>query len=117
MAGLFDGTPLQRPVTCEACGKPLTACGCPRDAGGALCRPADQPARVRRERRCGQWVTVVGGLDPVATDLKALAKEMKAACSAGGTATEDGVIVQGDHRDRIVAMLQDRGYPAKPAGG
>ena len=117
MAGLFDGSKLERPVTCPACGQAREACACPRDAEGHLCRPADQEARVRREKRRGKWVTVVTGLDPVATDLKALAKQLKSTCSAGGSATDDGVEVQGDHRDRIVELLKQQGYPAKPAGG
>lgn len=117
MPGLFDGTSLERPVTCQACGKALTDCTCPRDDAGALCRTADQPARVQREKRRGKWTTVIMGLNPAATDLKALCKELKGKCSAGGAVKEDTVEIQGDHRDRIVQLLKDRGYPAKPAGG
>lgn len=117
MAGLFDGTALERPVTCAVCGEAASDCGCPRDAEGEVCRPQDQAARVHREKRRGKWVTVVTGLDPQASDLKALAKTIKATCSAGGSVTADGVEVQGDHRDRVVQMLKSMGYPAKPAGG
>ncbi len=115
--GLFDGTPLERPVTCEACGKSLEGCACPRDASGAVCRPADQPVRVRREKRRGKWMTVVYQLDPTATDLKALLKQFKSKCAAGGTVTSDGIEIQGDHRDLLVDALKAMGYPAKPAGG
>lgn len=115
--GLFDGTSLEQPVTCEACGLALDECKCPRNADGDVCRPADQQARVQREKRRGKWVTVISGLDPSATDLKALAKQFKSTCSAGGTATATTVEIQGDHRDRIVQLLRDMGYPAKAAGG
>lgn len=117
MPGLFDGSALKQPVTCAACGEALADCACPRDAAGNVCRPGDQDARVRREKRRGKWVTVVYQLDPSATDLKALAKHLKSACSAGGAVTADGVEVQGDHRDRVVGFLRDAGYPAKAAGG
>ena len=117
MPGLFDGTPLERPVTCAACDKSVADCDCPKDASGNVCLPADQPARVRREKRKGKWVTVVSGLDPAASDLKALAKTLKSACSAGGSATGEGVEVQGDHRDKVVALLRSMGYPAKASGG
>ncbi len=121
MAGLFDGTPLERPVTCEHCGKAMDACGCPRDADGALLLPRDQQARVRREKRRGKYVTVVTGLDSTATDLVGLAKELRSTLGAGGSVTGKGgeaqVEIQGDHRDRVVAMLKERGYPAKAAGG
>lgn len=117
MPGLFDGTNLEQPVTCPACDQPARDCTCPRDGRGALCLPRDQDARVRREKRRGKWVTVVTGLDANATDLKQLAKHLKAKCASGGSVTEDGVEVQGDHRDKIVAHLKSLGYPAKPAGG
>ncbi|XAL98574.1 translation initiation factor [Phycisphaeraceae bacterium D3-23] len=115
--GLFDGTSLERPTTCASCGKALAQCACPRDAQGDVCTPKQQDARVRREKRRGKWVTVVYQLDPSATDLKALAKQLKNKCSAGGSVTDDGVEVQGDHRDRVVEYLKSLGYPAKPAGG
>ena len=115
--GLFDGTSLQRPVTCEACGQVLSACRCPRDKVGRVCLPKDQPARVQREKRNGKWVTVITGLNPHATDLKSLAKQLRSACAAGATLRDDGVEVQGDHRDRLVEMLKSMGYPAKPSGG
>lgn len=117
MPGLFDGTSLERPVTCPACGKAMSDCTCPRDESGELCRPADQDARVRREKRRGKWMTVVTGLNPSATDLKQLTKEVKAKCATGGTTTDDGLEVQGDHRDTLVKLLKAKGYPAKPAGG
>ncbi len=117
MAGLFDGTALERPVTCEICGQPVADCNCPRDGQGAVCRPGDQPARVRREKRRGKWVTVVSGLDPAASDCKALLKKFKGKCSAGGAVRDDGFEIQGDHRDVIVEALKQMAYPAKPAGG
>ncbi|MEM7227862.1 MAG: translation initiation factor [Planctomycetota bacterium] len=117
MSRLFAGTEFDRPVTCEVCEKTLDDCACPRDADGKVCRPADQPARVRREKRRGKFVTVVTGLDPDATDLTDLLKTLRKKLATGGTATDDGVELQGDHRDRIVAFLIEFGYPAKAAGG
>jgi translation initiation factor 1 len=120
MPGLFAGTPLERPVTCERCAKPVAECGCPRTASGRILLPRDQPARVRRERRAGKFVTVISGLDPVASDLKALVGELKRSLATGGTLSggdDPTVELQGDHRDRIVEILKARGYPAKPAGG
>lgn len=117
MPGLFAGTPLEQPVTCAHCGVAMDDCACPRDAAGNVCRPADQRARVQREKRRGKWTTVVSGLDPHATDLSVMLKQVKKQCSAGGTTTADGFEVQGDHRDKLVDALKALGYPAKPAGG
>ncbi len=115
--GLFDGTSLERPVTCPRCDQPVADCTCPRDAGGDLKLPKDQPARVLREKRRGKWTTVVGGLDPAATDLPAMLKDLKTTLGVGGTTRSDGFELQGDARDRVVEYLKQLGYPAKPAGG
>lgn len=115
--GLFDGTPLEQAVTCEQCGQTLDACACPRGADGSVVLPRDQQVRVHREKRRGKWTTVINGLDPVATDLKGLAKELRSSLGAGGTVTDETIEVQGDHRDTVVALLKDRGYAVKAAGG
>jgi translation initiation factor 1 len=74
--------------------------------------------RVSRETkgRGGKAVTLVKGISLNIKDLEALGKQLKTACGSGG-AVKDGVIeVQGDHIDRIVAMLVAQGYKAKRAG-
>ncbi len=118
MPGLFDGTPLERPVTCQVCEQPLDKCACPRDAGGEVRPPKDQPLLVSREkRRKGKTVTVVSGLDPVASDRNALLSKLKSACAAGGTIAEGGIEIQGDHRQKVMAILKDLGYPVRARGG
>lgn len=118
MSGLFDGTPLERPVTCLACNKPLDQCACPRGADGEVRLPKDQPVRVNREkRRKGKTVTVITGLDPVASNLDDILGQLKSACAAGGTINEGRIEIQGDHRQRALSILQDLGYPAKLSGG
>ena len=118
MSGLFAGTPLERPITCEVCAKPLEQCTCPRGADGQVRLPQDQPLRIQREkRRKGKSVTVVQGLDPVASDLNELLRQLRSACAAGGTVNQGGIEIQGDHREQISAILQDLGYPVKLSGG
>jgi translation initiation factor 1 len=80
--------------------------------------PKDQPARVQRERRSGgKTVTLIRGLDPVASDLPGLLKKLKTVCAAGGGIADGAIEIQGDHRDRIVELLRSLGYPAKTSGG
>lgn len=117
MSGLFAGTSLERPVTCERCGKALLACTCPRGADGKILLPKDQAPRVRREKRRGKMVTVIAGLDPKATDLAALLKQLKTTLGAGGTVAEGEVEVQGDHKEKVIAVLVKMGYPARSSGG
>jgi translation initiation factor 1 len=115
--GLFDGTPLEQPVTCAVCGKTISDCGCPRDAAGTVMLPKDQSPRVRREKRRGKWTTVVSDLDPAATDLAKLLATLKKTLGVGGTTRDDGFELQGDHRDLVVQTLKDQGFAAKAAGG
>ena len=77
------------------------------------------PVRVSRETkgRGGKTVTLVRGLALEEAALAKLAQQLKAACGSGGT-VKDGVIeVQGEHRDRIVELLQAQGHEVKRAGG
>jgi translation initiation factor 1 len=100
---------------CPACRLPLAGCVCK----AAVVPKGDGIVRVSREigGRGGKTVTVVRGL-PLAPDaLAALGKSLRAACGAGGTA-KDGVLeVQGDHRERVVDLLQQGGWTVKKAGG
>lgn len=80
---------------------------------------ADGVLRVRREiaGRGGKTVTTIAGVPGPADALRDLAGELKRACGSGGT-VKDGVIeIQGDHRERILAHLESKGYRVKRAGG
>lgn len=78
-----------------------------------------QPVRIWLEKkgRGGTAVSIVRGLalDPAA--LGQLASELKRACGTGGSAKGGEVIIQGDHRERIAALLARDGIAAKLAGG
>lgn len=118
MTGLFDGTKWERPVSCGRCARPRSECACPRDAAGRILLPADQPLRVSREkRRSGKVMTVVRGLDPAASDATAILSRLKRQCAAGGTIADGSIEIQGDQRERVVAILREMGYPARAVGG
>jgi len=123
MSGLFAGTPLDRPVTCERCGLALAQCACPRDRkSGKVLDPKDQQVRVRREKRNGKTVTVIAGFaarSDRTDDLPGLLKHFRTTLGTGGTYNKADVTVelQGEHRDKALAHMQSLGYPAKAAGG
>ncbi len=101
---------------CPTCRRPVAQCTCRRTTARA---PGDGVVRVSRESkgRGGKTVTLVRGLALDDAALAALGQKLKAACGSGGT-VKDGVIeVQGEHRDRIVQLLQAQGVAAKIAGG
>jgi translation initiation factor 1 len=105
--------------TCPTCRQAQADCRCKALAAAALVAQGDGIARVTREKqgRGGKTVTVVRGLPLQAEALAALGKRLRNACGAGGTA-KDGVLeVQGDHAERVVALLLAEGHKAKRAGG
>lgn len=116
MAGLFDGTPLQRPVECDVCGAPGGRCFCPPDAE-APTPPAALDLRVRRERRRGKWCTVVAGVGEDPAAQKGLLKALRTGLGAGGGVSEGELVLQGDHREEVLRRLAELGYRAKAAGG
>ena len=85
----------------------------------AQAAPADGIVRVSRETkgRKGKEVTVLTGLPVRGQELKTLARELKALCGAGGTVREGTIEIQGDHRDRLVRALEEKGWKVKRSGG
>ena len=102
---------------CPACRRPVAQCACSQAA--PLAGSADGIVRVQRETkgRGGKAVTLVRGVPVAADALAALGKELKGACGSGGTVKDGVVEVQGDHVEKIMAWLQQRGYKVKRAGG
>ncbi|MBR1851056.1 MAG: translation initiation factor [Bacteroidales bacterium] len=75
--------------------------------------PQQQRLVVRLERRNGKPTTMVDGFVGTEADLAELGKKLKNKCGVGGSAKEGAIMIQGDHRDRILALLADDGYHAK----
>jgi len=101
---------------CPVCRRPLARCTCRK----AAAPPAgDGIVRVQRESkgRGGKAVTVVRGVPVDAAGLLKLGQELKAACGSGGTVKDGNIEVQGEHVDKLVALLQQRGFQVKRAGG
>jgi translation initiation factor 1 len=73
---------------------------------------------LRLDRRAsGRVVTVVTGLPGAPDELCALARDLRAACGTGGTLKDGLVELQGDQRERVEALLGERGIRSKRAGG
>ncbi|MBT8042052.1 MAG: stress response translation initiation inhibitor YciH [Pontiella sp.] len=79
----------------------------------------DGIVRVGRETkgRKGKGMTVVTGIPLHPEGLKDLAKTLKQKCGTGGTVKGRTIEIQGDHRDLLMAELQQLGYTVKRAGG
>ncbi|MCG3227672.1 MAG: stress response translation initiation inhibitor YciH [Candidatus Heimdallarchaeota archaeon] len=91
---------------CAVCGLPTDLCVCEEIA------KEEQIIRVFIEkRRYGKNYTLVTGIDPNEVDLSALAKKLKSRLACGGTAKEGRIELQGDHRYKIKAILEESGFP------
>lgn len=67
--------------------------------------------KVRMEmRRFRKPTTVIEGLKMNEKDLQELGTKMKKMLATGGTVKDGIVLLQGDHRDRVVEILVKRGF-------
>lgn len=80
--------------------------------------PSQQNLRIWLDRlKGGRVATVVRGFVGSQEDLAELGKELKKSCGVGGTAKDGEIIIQGDHRDRVIELLTKAGYRCKRSGG
>jgi translation initiation factor 1 len=102
---------------CPACAKPLAACACRKKQAPPV--PADGVIRIRREvkGRGGKTVTVASGFQLDDDGLKQLAAELKRRCGTGGSAKDGEILIQGDHRETLLAELKQKGFAVKRSGG
>lgn len=77
--------------------------------------PGRQNLRIKLDKRHrnGKAVTLVTGFIGATADLKSLAKTLKSACGVGGSDKDGEILIQGDHREKILTILTKAGYKAR----
>jgi len=104
---------------CPECQKPVADCACKKKKSRSQPNiKIDGIIRVQREvkGRKGKTVTTVSGFQMNADELKNLATQLKRRCETGGSVKDGVIIIQGDHRDTLIAELKTRGFKAKKDG-
>ena len=81
--------------------------------------PDQQELRVflDRKNRGGKTATLIKGFIGSEDDLATLGKELKSACGVGGSTKDGEIIIQGEKRDKVMELLNKKGYKTKSVGG
>ena len=90
---------------CSHCGLPKELCVCE-----TIAKESQKIIVKLEKKKFGKNSTVVEGIDSKEIDLKDLAKKLKAEFACGGTVKEGKIELQGDHKQKVKAILIEMGF-------
>ena len=80
--------------------------------------PESQNLRLHLQRLPGNRITtIVKGFKGSESMYQELSKYLKKTCGVGGSFKEKNILIQGNHRDKIMKLLIERGFKVKVSGG
>ena len=77
----------------------------------------EEPIICKYEKRKGKPITILENFKINNSEIKTIAKDLKKNLSVGGTVKENYIIIQGDYRDKIMKILNSKGFETKRVGG
>jgi len=80
-------------------------------------RVQELEAHFSSKGRAGKTVTLIKGFEGSDEELKALSKQLKKAIGLGGSIKNGEIIIQGNYRDQLMALLLEMGHRVKRIGG
>jgi translation initiation factor 1 len=90
---------------CNTCGLPTELCVCETIA------KESQVIEVKTEKRkFGKVYTTITGIDTREIDIDELAKKLKNRFACGGTAKQDRIELQGNHKQKVRQALVELGF-------
>lgn len=74
--------------------------------------PGDQKLKIKLDtrQRAGKVVTLLENFVGTEADLDELGKKLKNFCGSGGSIKDREILIQGDHRDKVLQWLIKNGY-------
>lgn len=63
-----------------------------------------------KKHRGGKVVSIIKGFCMKEAEIEAMAKKLKSFCGTGGSVKDNEIIIQGDHREKILQWLLKNGY-------
>ena len=79
--------------------------------------PNQQKLEIWKQKRNGKIVILIKGFVGSDKNLKELGKLLRIKCAVGGSVKNQDIIIQGDIREKIEAILSDLNYTYKKVGG
>ena len=74
--------------------------------------PDEQLLKVVLDKKhCGgKTVSIIKGFSMKEDEIETIAKKLKTFCGSGGSAKDNEINIQGDHREKILQWLLKNGY-------
>jgi len=91
---------------CSKCGLPKELCICE-----TMAREEKKVRVYLVNKRYGKFVTTIEGISRD-VDVRNVLRELKTRLACGGTFKNDSIELQGDHKEKVKAILVRMGFPA-----